>query len=189
MGKQINYWLEHKSFIAVAQKAVDLGCEIVREDINKYGKYEKTSVTISREPGIITEEKGAYYFFHLPEAGRLETDELEYGQRLNHNFGESANSIIEAGFSRILTEEKRVIRARLYLTTGYYNKDDEFICRPDCIVKVYNSLARYVRKLAPYTEITRKYINRSGEPDEYTTKEYISPYCLDLLKNEGYDLL
>lgn len=179
MGKQINYWLEFEGFKDLAQKALDLGCEIVREDLSK---YDKTQVTVSRNIDIITEEKGAYYFFHLPEAGDIEIEELEYGKRLNHAFGESGNSVIEAWFSRILTDEKRILWARLYLETGYYDKNDEFIYRPDCIVKVYNSLARYVKKLAPYTEITRSTIN-----GEYKTKEYISPYCLDLF-NKGYSL-
>ena len=184
MGKQINYWLEFEGFKVLAKKALDLGCEIVREDLSK---YEKTRVTISRDPDLITEEKGAYYFFHLPEAGRFNIYELEYGQRVDHGFTESANSLIEAGFSRVLTEGKRILRARLYLETCYYDTNDVFIYRPDCIVKVYNSLARYVKKLAPYTEITRPFINRSGKPDEYKTKEYISTYCLDLF-NEGYSL-
>ena len=184
MGKQINYWLEFDNFKVLAQKAVDLGWEIVREDLSK---FEKTGVTVSRDIDIITEEKGAYYFFHLPEAGDIEIKELECGQRLDHNFSESGNSLIEAGFSRVLKEEKRILRARLYLPTGYYDKNDVYIYRPDCIVKVYHSLARYVKKLAPYTEITRPFINRSGEPDEYKTKEYISPYCFDLF-NKGYSL-
>ena len=185
MGKQINYWLEFEGFKVLARKALDLGCEIVREDL---GKFEKTRVTVSRDLNLITDEKGAYYFFHLPEAGNIEIQELDCGKRLNHNFSESGNSMIEADFSRILTEEKRILRARIYLETGYYDKNDVYIYRPDCIVRVYNSLARYVKKLAPYTEITRQFINRGGEPDEYKTKEYISPYCLELLTKDGYSL-
>lgn len=184
MGKQINYWLEFDNFKVLAQKAVDLGCEIVREDLSK---YDKAQVTVSRNIDIITEEKGAYYFFHLPEAGKFNIFELEYGQRVDHGFTESANSIIEAGFSRVLTDEKRIIGARLYLSTGYYDANNEFIYRPDCIVRVYNSLARFVKKLAPYTEITRK-TGRLDGSGEYKTKEYISPFCLDLLNNEGYSL-
>lgn len=185
MGKQINYWLEFEGFKVLAQKALDLGCEIVREDLSK---YEKTRVTVSRDPNLITDEKGAYYFFHLPEAGDIEIKELECGKRLNHAFGESGNSVIEAWFSRILTDEKRILWARLYLETGYYDKNGVYIYRPECIVKVYNSLARYVKKLAPYTEITRKTSRLDDESREYKTKEYISPYCLGLLNNEGYSL-
>lgn len=185
MGKQINYWLEIDGFKPLAQKALELGCEIVREDLSK---YDRTRVTVSRDLDIITDENGAWYFFHLPEAGKIEIKEFDCGERLNHNFNECMNSIIEAGYSRVITEEKHIRRARLYLSTGYYDKNEVFIYRPDCIVKVYNSLARYVKKLAPYTEITRSYIDRNGAKAEYKIKEYISPYCLGLFENEGYDL-
>ena len=35
MGKQINYWLEFDGFLLLAQKALDLGCTIVREDLGE----------------------------------------------------------------------------------------------------------------------------------------------------------
>jgi len=185
MGKQINYWLEHESFKLLAQKALDLGCEIVREDLSK---YETSKVTVSRDLDRITDENGAYYYFHLPDAGKIEMKDCDCGKRLNNSFNECANSIIEAGYSRVLTDKKRILRARLYLATGYYDKNNVYIHCPDCIVKTYNSLARYLKKLAPYTEITR-YKNSAGiECGEYKTKEYVSPYCLDLWKNQGYFL-
>lgn len=37
MGKQINYWMDYDNFLLVAQKAVDLGCTVVKEDL-KLGK-------------------------------------------------------------------------------------------------------------------------------------------------------
>lgn len=189
MGKQINYWLENEGFVLLAQKALELGCEIVREDLSK---YERTKVTVSRDLDIVTDEDGAYYFFHLPEAGRIEIKNYDCGERLNRVFNECENSIIEAGYSRIIREEKHIRRARLFLSTGYYDKNEVFIYRPDCIVKVYNSLARYLKKLAPYTEITDTYISTRNEnylqPVEYKHKEYISPYCFELRKNEGYSL-
>ncbi len=185
MGKQINYWLEIGGFKPLAQKALDLGCEIVREDLSK---FEKTKVTISRDLDMITDEDGAWYFFHLPEAGNIKIKNYDCGERLDHSFNECMNSTIEAGYSRVIKEEKHIRRARLYLATGYYDKNEEFICRPDCIVKVYNALARYAKKLAPYTEITRSYINKDGEEVDYKIKEYISPRCLELFRNEGYTL-
>ena len=189
MGKQISYYMEFESFKLIAQKAVELGCEIVREDLSK---FEKTKVTVSRDLSILTDENGAYYFFHLPEAGRIKTNNYECGERLDHGFGESGNSIIEAGYSRISDAEKRVSSDRLYLTTGYYDKNENFIYRPDCIVKVYNTLARYVKKIAPYTELTDTYTSireeNYGQPVEYQHKEYVTPFCLDLRENKGYKL-
>lgn len=189
MGKQINYYLEFVNFKVLAQKALELGCEIVREDLTK---FEKTKVTVSRDLSILTDENGAYYYFHLPEAGKIKINNYECGERLDHGFGESANSIIEAGYSRIKDDEKEILSSRLYLTTGYYDKNKNFIYRPDCIVKVYNALARYVKKLAPYTELTDTYISMRSEnylqPVEYQHKEYVTPFCLDLRENKGYKL-
>ena len=34
MGKQINYWMDYDSFLLLAQKALDLGCRIVKEDLD-----------------------------------------------------------------------------------------------------------------------------------------------------------
>lgn len=185
MGKQINYWLELDGFKQLAQKALELGCEIIREDL---AKFDKTKVTISRDLDIVTDENGAYYYFHLPEAGKIEIKNYDCGERLDNSFNECMNSIIEAGYSRVIPEEKHIRRARLYLATGYYDKNEVYIYRPDCIVKVYNALARYAKKLAPYTEITRKHLDRDGNEVEYKIKEYISPHCLELFQNEGYSL-
>lgn len=189
MGKQINYYLEFENFKVLAQKALELGCEIVREDLSK---FEKTKVTVSRDLNILTDEPGAVFHFHLPEAGKLEIKNYECGERLGANFNECGNSVIEAGYSRINDDEKKVYSSRLYLTTGYYDKNENFIYRPDCIVKVYNTLARYIKKLAPYTELTDTYISMRSEnylqPVEYQHKEYVTPFCLDLRENKGYKL-
>lgn len=184
MGKQINYWLEYESFRQLAHKALDLGCEIVRENL---GKNKRSMVTVSHELDMITDELGAYYYFHLPEAGNIEIKEYECGERLNRGFNECGNAVIEAGFSRVWEDDKRIVRERLYLQTGYYDKDENYIYRPDCIVKVYNALARCVKRLAPYTEITRTMVTRSGDRKDYKIKEYISPYCLELYE-KGYTL-
>ena len=34
MGKQINYWMDYDNFLLLAQKAIDLGCTIVKEDFD-----------------------------------------------------------------------------------------------------------------------------------------------------------
>lgn len=189
MGKQINYWLEFDGFLLLAQKALELGCTIIREDLGEKG----CKVTESRDMGIITEKDRACYFFHLPEAGEISIKKYDCGYRLNRNFNECENSVIEAGYSRIKTESKEILRERLYLTTGYYDSGGTFIYRPDCIVKVYNSLARYVKKLAPYIELSDSYVSIRdedyGQTINYTHKEYVSPFCLSLRENEGYALV
>ena len=66
MGKQINYWMDYDNFLLLAQKALDLGCRIIREDLDA-GK-----VTESGDIGIVVpfgKHKSIIYYFHLPEAG------------------------------------------------------------------------------------------------------------------------
>lgn len=84
------------------------------------------------------------------------------------------------------------MRARIYCITGYYNEDGEYIPRPECLTKVYNALARYVKKLAPCTEFTDTRISMRdenyGEKVEYKHKEYVTKACLELVEREGYRL-
>lgn len=177
MGKQLNYWMDYDSFLLVAQKALDLGCTIVKED------RDTGRVTESREIGVIVPHGNrcrASYYFHLPEAGELEIQTANGKEFLRAGFTGSGNAVIEAGFSLIKDEgtgvcgtkrKREIYSARLYCITGYYDENGEYIPRPECLTKVYDSLVRYVKKLAPYTE--------SG---------YITKTCLDLVNSEGYKL-
>lgn len=176
-SKQINYWLEFEGFLQVAQKALELGCTIIREDLNA------GTVTESGDLALITDEMRVSYYFHLPEAGNIAIKSTDSGERLDRFANECGNSIIEAGYSRIIEQDKKISRNRLFLSTGYYDADGNFIYRPDCIVKAYNSLARLVKKLAPYIELTDSY-----QGTTYTHKEYVSPLCLDLKSNKKYSL-
>ena len=65
MSKQINYWLEFNGFLLLAQKALDMGCTIVREDVATRALSE------SRDLGIITEDDRAFWYFYLPGAGAV----------------------------------------------------------------------------------------------------------------------
>lgn len=177
MGKQINYWMDYDSFLLVAKKAVDLGCTIVKED------RDLGRVTESKEIGVITPYKNrcrAGYYFHLPEAGELEIQTANGTEFLCHGFTASGNTVIEAGFSLIKDEragvcgtkrKREIYSARLYCITGYYDENGDYISRPECLTKVFDSLVRYVKKIAPYTEFG-----------------YITKACLDLVNNEGYKL-
>ena len=71
----------------------------------------------------------------------------------------------------------------MYLTTGYYNEKEEFIYRPDSIVDAYNKLARKVKKLAPFIELTDIHNGK-----EWTHKVYVSKYCLNLRNEKSYTL-
>ncbi|MBD5112269.1 MAG: hypothetical protein HDT42_07030 [Ruminococcaceae bacterium] len=185
-SKQINFWLEFDGFMQIAQKALELGCTIIREDMNA------GTVTEGSDLALITDEMHVSYYFHLPEAGNIAVKSTDSGERLDRFANECGNSIIEAGFSRIIEQGKKISRNRLYLPTGYYDDNRNFIYSPDCIIKAYNSLVRLVKKLAPYTELTDSYISVDddtyGQTLKFNHKEYVSPLCLNLRNNEGYSL-
>lgn len=198
MGKQLNYYMDYDSFLSVAQKAVDLGCTIVKEDL-ALGK-----VTESSDISIVTPHRkpcNVEYYFHVLDAGSINTYMMSGKERLEHGFCSGGNSIIEAGYSLIINEKtgicgtkpkKEIRRARIYCITGYYDENGNYIQRPECVTKVYNSIARYVKKIAPYTELTDVRIgirdDEYGKEIKYNHKEYITKFCLDMRNNEGYKL-
>lgn len=183
MGKQINYYMEYESFVRLAEKAAELGCEIIRRG----GPDE----VIGRDPaGTVTRDCTRYYF-HIPEAGDTEKKTVKGKSIIDNNYSRSGNTLIEAGYSLISPEEKRICRTRLFCITGYYDEKGNFVKRPECVTKIYDSLVRAVKKLSPYTELTDTIISTSDDTylqeREYRHKEYITEYCLNL-KNEGYKL-
>lgn len=194
MGKQINYWMDYDNFLLVAQKAVDLGCTIIKVD-RKQGKVIK-----SQDIGIITpngKSCNASYYFHLPAAGDIKILTVNGKECLDYGFTATGNAVIEAGFSFIIDEpagacgtkrKKEIRRARIYCITGYYDENDKYIPRPECLTKVYESLVRFIKKIAPYTELLSIEDKGYGEKYEYRHKEYITKTCLDLVNKEGYKL-
>lgn len=178
MGKQINYWMDYESFCELATVAIDLGCIIVRMDKNT------NKVIQSKEISIVTRECFDYYFY-VPKAGELTIGNNEFGEYIDRGYSETQNAIIEAGYSRISDEEKKICEHRLYSITGYY-KDEEFISRPACVEDIYKKLVRKVKKLAPYTELVDIH-KESGA--EYIHKEYITPHYLKLRNEKGYSLV
>ncbi len=176
MGMQINYWMEYEKFCELAETALSLGCIILKHDLDN-GK-----VVQSRDISIVTKNCCNYYFY-LPVAGTLNIKNTEFGERVDNGYNESGNSIIETGYTRIREKEKQISSNRLYLSTGYYDKNEKFIYRPDSIVDVYKKLARKVKKLAPYTELVEPLKEK-----DWVHKEYVSPYCLELRNEKGYSL-
>ena len=62
MGKQINYYMEYDSFILLAKKAIELGCEIIpfsAEVLNRGCSLDMVS------------KENRNYCFHVPEAGEI----------------------------------------------------------------------------------------------------------------------
>lgn len=185
MGKQINYWMDYESFRSLAEKALELGCIIYRQSSDEQGKLVGRN-----DISIVTAEVRDYYFY-FPKAGKIIIDVIN-GRECIKTICESGQAIIEADFSIIHPEKKKITRSRLWCSSGFYKEDGEYINRPEALTKVYNSLARYVKKLAPYTELVDTYISsRDDTYDkevEYKHKEYVSQYCIDKM-SEGYKLV
>lgn len=68
MGKQIEYYIEHEMFLSIAQKALDLGCKIIKNDTWN-GK-----VIVSDSIDIISQDF-FFYYFYVPEAGEYIIEE------------------------------------------------------------------------------------------------------------------
>lgn len=76
--------------------------------------------------------------------------------------------------------------SRIYCVTDYYDVDGNLVKRPDCVTKAYDSLMRYVKKLAPYTEV--EYHPANPCYDKVKSKIYITPQCLALVCEQDYGL-
>ena len=78
------------------------------------------------------------------------------------------------------------------MISGYYDEQGEYIPRPECVTKIYNKLVRTVKKVAPLTELTDKYISAKGDTYlqelEWKHKEYITPEYLNLKESDNYKL-
>ena len=185
MGKQINYYMEYACFCRLAEKALSLGCEII-QDIHADSIRRGCSADL-----VMPACKR--YFFHVPEAGEVTVRQDMNGKLfVDSGYSASGNALIEAGFSYISPEERHISSARLFCMTGYYDENSVWIGRPACVTKIYNALARYVKQLAPYTELTDTFVSTRDETylqeTEYRHKEYITAGCLHL-RETGYRLI
>lgn len=162
MGKQINYYMGYEDFLSVAQAALNSGCVIYRQSFEN-GRFQLISGTTldTIKPNCTG------YYFHNPAIGDFK---------------------IEAGFS-IPNEEKHLIVAnRLYVITGLYADEGNWVSRPDLLTKLYHKLVRVVKKTAPYTEVEHFVVNPMYEGKKFKSKKYISSDYYDLVKNKDYIL-
>ena len=185
MGKQINYWMGYEDFLPIAQKALDLGCMIVKPAGGGKLLYGRTLELVAKEE--------CRYYFYVPEAGKLAGIESPPASKRDWtDYSGVGNAMIEAGFSFRTDKKKKLTRGRLFVISGYYDDDEQYIPRLDCVTKIYHALVRVAKKAAPSTEWTETYI--STRPEDYlqekvhTCKRYISPRCLDLRLSQNDSL-
>ena len=141
MGKQLNYVMDFESFKKLSLYALELGCLILYKD-----HTEKPSLP-SSDLSIVIPQYNSYYFY-IPElypSNKITHGIDCYGRYYLKDalFGPFSLSLIEASFSRNNTEQERI-----YVTTGYYDENENWIARPELLTKTYEKIARRARKLA-----------------------------------------
>ena len=169
--------MDYDSFVLLAQKAIELGCEII-SDSNAEIKRGYSTDIISKD--------NIWYYFHIPEAEDFKTKEQWGKERVDHGHNASGITLVEAWYSTINSDDKYITRARIYCITDYYDVDGNLIKRPECVTKAYDSLARYVKKIAPYTEV--EYRPANPNCGKIKQKIYITPKCLSLVQEQNYSL-
>ena len=141
MGKQLNYIMDYESFKKLAQYALELGCMIL------YGNAKKAPSLPSADLSIVIPDDNFYYFY-IPEL--YPSDKITHGMNCygkyyleDKHFKPFSLSLIEASFSRNDTD-----RARIYVTSGIFDENENWIARPELLTKTYEKIARRARRLA-----------------------------------------
>ena len=129
--------MDYERFLQVAQAAIDSGCLILRRQRSKQIPVPYADIS------AVTPDCASYYFY-LPELGDLvyKTDQ-QGNYYIDYGFNPLGLALIEAGFSPHPGKT-----ARLYVMTGFYDRDGQWVPRSQRITKVYEKLARKARKLA-----------------------------------------
>ena len=102
MGKQINYWMDYDNFLLLAQKAIDLGCTIVKEDFDSGKVIESKDICIVTPP--FENFRNTRYYFHLAEAGDIKTHMVNGKETLDPYLKANGNALIHAAYSFIVNE-------------------------------------------------------------------------------------
>lgn len=181
MGKQINYFIEYDNFILLAQKALEIGCKILKEDL-------QAGVVIESDSIDIISKDHPYYYFYIPETGKYKVKKIGIRERIDYGYTASGLTMIEASMSEIFEKDKRISRGRLYCITDYYDEEGKLIKRPELTTKIYNTLARYVKKIAPYTEVEHYVLNPMYDGKKFITKEYITSECLSYVEKKDFKI-
>lgn len=137
MGKQVNYIMDYPHFLQLAQAALDSGCLILRKEFTAEPQIPSSDLS------VVTREH-CHYFFYLPELANISYVVNTAGMYYpDYGFNSLGLAMIEAGFSKHPSDN-----ARMYIMTGYYDENGQWIVRSEQISKVYDKLARKARKLA-----------------------------------------
>ena len=166
MGRQIQYYMELEMFMLVTKQALELGFTIIQG---------KKDFTILKSIDSVDFNQRLYLYLSLDN----------YPLRISNNgfIDELSCPIIEAGFSRINDQNLQISNARLWVSSGFWDNGEKYITRSDELDKKYSMLVKYIKKSTIFTEVEVR--THSGM--KVKSKEYITPFCLDLVKTKQYE--
>ena len=174
----------YADFLLLAQAALDCGCTIFQTRFAD----EMWHITQGDTTDFVSADQCRYYFAD-PAADKIEIEQCSYGARFS---GRSALYLIEAGYSEPFIPKgctaKEMTRSRLYVPTSVTDGNGSRLERPESVIKLYQKLARTVKRIAPLTEFMHYAVNPMYEGILMKGKAYISPYCLSLLTHETIKL-
>ena len=180
MGKQINYYMGYTDFLSVAQAALNCGCIVYRHSFEN-GKWKLIGGTT-----LDTVKENCWrYYFHNPAIGDFDIDLISDKQYVPND---SLLNVIEAGFSFPNKEKHLISSNRIYVISGRYADDGNWVSQSNLLTEIYNKLVRVVKKTAPYTEIEHFVVNPMYEGKKFKSKKYISSEYYDLVQNKDYIL-
>lgn len=140
MGKQTTYYMDHSEFLTLAQAALEEGCSLLRWD------HTSEPVRPFRDLSAI-DPAHPYWYFLLPGAGELRFIRDRLGGYFLDDSGAIATQLIETGFS-MLSERGLWGSARLYIPSNAL-VNGKLLPRSEEATRIYDKLARLVRKMAP----------------------------------------
>lgn len=173
MGRQIEYYMELDSYKLLVKKAFDLGLKVLVKEQNRFKIYNDfEEINFSRNE---------MYFF-LEEAGPVIITQNRY-------IDSSRSPLVETGFSFINEKKKEISKSRIWVSTGFWNNSEEFMYRNEILDKKYSALMRYIKKLAPYTEVWIKAQNPMYDGRKMIRKVYITSFLLKKIESGEYDCI
>ncbi|MFC4323239.1 hypothetical protein [Litchfieldia salsa] len=174
MGRQIEYYMELESYKLLVKKAFELGFKVIHmtNDLQICSSFNEIRAWDSRDR----------IYFYLEEAGQLIVKENGY---IDTFF----SPVVESGYSYLNEKRKTITKGRIWVSSHSWRNEGDFNKRSGLLDKKYSSLMRYVKKIAPYTEVEVKAQNPIYEGKKFKSKEYITPFLLNEIKQNKYDCI
>ena len=172
MGKQINFAMDEETeerlfeFIKEKGKALFRTRNVENNETNSL-KYKETDML---------PKKNELYWSTLYLCENLEDVYIETLEGGNERIFGITEPIIEFSRTFVNEESKKVKKGRFWVEMKYYDKNGNYVSKNESLDIWYKSLRKWVKKNAPYTEITQ---------DGSTDKHYITKEMLKFA-DEGY---